>query len=200
MVIVIHGAGGHGRVVADAAELMGHLVRFTDRKDGTHPKDSDFYITAIGDNHTRKTEQFVGAYRWNVIHPKAVVSDNTSLGNGIFVGAGAMVNAGARIGSGTIVNTGAIVEHDCCVGEWVHLAPGSILCGGVTIGEGTLIGAGAVVKQGVTVCDWSVVGCGAVVVKNITESGVYMGNPARQGELAGRGCSLVSPSEPPSRS
>ena len=182
MVIKIHGSGGHGRVVADAAELRGHLIRFTDRKDGTRPGNSDWYITAIGDNATRKREQFVGAYRINVIHPQAIVSDYAQLGNGIYIGPGAVVNAGAKIGSGAIINSGAVVEHDCQIGEWSHIAPGAVLCGGVNTGEGVFIGANATVKQGITIHKWAIIGCGAVVIRDVDTAGVFVGNPAKRQE------------------
>ena len=50
-----------------------------------------------------------------------------------------------------IVNTGAIVEHDCYVGDHVHIASGAVLAGGVVVGEGAHVGASASVRQGVRI-------------------------------------------------
>ena len=45
-----------------------------------------------------------------------------------------------------IVNTGASVDHECVIGDAVHLAPGARLAGRVTVGEAAWVGIGAVVK------------------------------------------------------
>jgi len=66
-----------------------------------------------------------------------------------FIGKHVVVNAGAVIGQGAIINSGAIVEHDCEIGEFVHIAPGTVLCGGVKIGRHSHIGTNSTVKQGI---------------------------------------------------
>jgi acetyltransferase-like isoleucine patch superfamily enzyme len=46
------------------------------------------------------------------------------------------------------------------------------------IGNDVSIGTNATILP-VTICDRAVIGAGAVVTKNITEPGIYVGNPAR---------------------
>lgn len=174
--LTVHGKGGHGWVVAQAAERQGWSVRFTDDSDGSQPC-GPCHI-AIGDNATRKRLTF--PEQRTIIHPTAFLDASSVIGEGTFIGLRASVHAGARVGQGVIVNTGAIVDHDCVVGDWAHLAPGVILCGRVTVGEGVFIGAGAVVRDGLSIAPWAVVGCGAVVVKDITGPGTYVGVPARK--------------------
>ena len=91
----------------------------------------------------------------------------------------AVINSGARIGSGCIINTCSSVDHDCILGDYVHIAVGSHLCGTVIVGSQTWIGAGAIVSNNMSVCSNCMIGAGAVIVKNIEESGIYIGVPAR---------------------
>jgi len=176
--LVVHGAGGHGKVVACAALSLGYTVKPTDAREGTEPTLDEECIIAIGDNATRKG--FANRNLKSIVHPTAFVDPSARIGDGAFIGPCAVVHVGARVGRGAIVNTGAIVEHDCHVGDWTHLAPGAVLCGTVTVGEGAFIGANAVVRENTTICPWAVIGGGAVVVGNIDEPGTYCGCPAKK--------------------
>ena len=94
--------------------------------------------------------------------------------------AGAVINPGVRIGKGCIINTCSSVDHDCTVGDFVHVAVGSHLCGTVSVGDGTWIGAGATVSNNVSICSDCMIGAGAVIVNDIKKSGTYVGVPARR--------------------
>ncbi|MBQ7317006.1 MAG: acetyltransferase [Clostridia bacterium] len=198
--LVIVGAGGHGSVIADIARLNGYRsILFLDdacaeRADGysvagkveDSPRfmaDSDF-ILAIGNNATRERLQTwlsdQGANLATLIHPHAVIGENVTLGKGTAIMAGAVVNPGAAVGDGVILNTCSSVDHDCRVGNFVHIAVGAHLCGTVTVGDGAFICAGATVINNISVCKGATVGAGAVVVKDITEKGTYVGVPARR--------------------
>uniref|UniRef100_A0A6M3ITP7 Putative acetyltransferase n=1 Tax=viral metagenome TaxID=1070528 RepID=A0A6M3ITP7_9ZZZZ len=177
-VLIVHGAGGHGRVVSDAARLLGWDVMETDVKWRTAPGIDDLCHVAIGDNETRSNYKNYNLQ--TIIHPTAYVDSSAEIQAGVFVGPRGVIHISAKVGRGAIVNTGAIVEHDCVVGDWVHLSPGCVLCGTVTIGEGAWIGANATVRDGISIAPWAVVGCGAVVTKDIVESGTYVGAPARR--------------------
>lgn len=174
--LTIHGSGGHGHVVAACARALGYEADVTDLSLHTAPAKTEPCIIAIGSNRVRA--QFAGYTLVTLIHPRAFVDDESFVDDGVFVNAGACVNTGANIGRGAIINTGAIVDHDCYVGAWSHISPGAVLCGGAVVGEGAWIGANAVIKEGIAVAPWSVVGCGGVVVKDITEPGTFVGNPA----------------------
>jgi len=93
--------------------------------------------------------------------------------------AGTVINPEARIGKGCIVNTSSSIDHDCGIGDYVHIAVGAHICGTVQIGNNTWIGAGATISNNIDVCSDCLIGAGAVVVKNITEPGTYIGVPAR---------------------
>lgn len=112
--------------------------------------------------------------------PGAIVHEDVALGAGSVVLDGAVVVTGSRLGRACIVNTGTSIDHDAHLGDDVHVAPGAVLCGAVRIGSGTLVGAGATVIPGVRVARHTVIAAGATVVRDIVESGVYAGTPARR--------------------
>lgn len=198
--LVIIGASGHGKVIADIAEKNGYnnIIFLDDNNavkncgkypvvgtvyDAGHYSDMDF-IVGIGRGEIRKKiqEQLIekGLNIISLIHPKAVVADDTVIGIGTVVMAGAVINPGATIGNGCIVNTGATVDHDNIIDDYVHISVGSHLAGSVHVGKDTWVGAGATIINNVNVCENCVIGAGAVVVDDIKEPDIYIGVPARK--------------------
>ncbi|KIC79625.1 acetyltransferase [Pseudomonas sp. C5pp] len=200
--LAILGASGHGKVVADVAELCGwQSIDFYDdawpslQRNGAWPVvggtaqlherlgQYQGVMVAIGNNAVRakKLQELrkLGASLPVLVHPGAVVSRHSSLGSGTVVFAGAVVNAFAIVGAGGIINTGCSVDHDCCIGDYVHISPGARLAGGVVVGECSWIGIGAVVRQTLKVGSRTTVGAGAAVVCNVPDDSTVIGVPAR---------------------
>lgn len=202
--LVIIGAGGHGRVVANLAQRAGHTVRgFLDRSGETMFEDlpilgGDEYLDA---KRARDIHIAIGLgsratwrRRWvlcqhidgldlgapQLIDPDAIVASSVEIGRGTQVLMGARVQRGASIEEWCIVNTAAVIEHDCRIHAHTHVASGAVLCGGVTVGDGAFIGAGSVVKEGVTIGSRATVGLGAVVIRDVADGQVVVGVPARE--------------------
>ncbi len=114
-----------------------------------------------------------------VIARSANVSPYATIGLGSVVLEGATINANAVIGENVIINTDAIIEHDAYIGSHSHVSTGAILNGGVKVGENCMIGSGAIVLQGIEITDNTTIAAGSVVTKHITESGVWIGTPAK---------------------
>lgn len=200
--LLVIGAGGHAKVVADILLCQGlQLQGFLDddpRSWGTTRLGLPVlggistYVDyapgglamAIGDNAARERivtqmGQAVQSLWRNALHPRATIAASARLGRGVVVAAGAVLNPDSVLGDFAILNTGATVDHDCNIGEYAHLAPGTHLSGGVNIGRGTLVGVGATIAPGCSVGEWAVIGAGAVVVSNIPDRVTAIGVPAR---------------------
>jgi sugar O-acyltransferase (sialic acid O-acetyltransferase NeuD family) len=199
-ILLIFGAGGHGRVVADAAlasrEWSGVLACDRDPArssgellQGVSLQPLQVALASAGPVHVAignaaSREKEAGALSagllTTVIHPGASVSSHAAVGPGCFVAAQAVVAPGASLGKCVIVNHGAVVDHDVSVGEFSHIAPLAALGGGARVGRRTLVGSGVSVLPGVRIGDDVVVGAGAVVNQHLDEPGVYAGVPARR--------------------
>ena len=198
--IHIVGAGGHGRVVADALVVGGvnaarlvprdgraglalQGVAVTTPETGPDMAGAAFHV-AVGSATIRSrlyaSAVTAGALPLTVVHPAAIVAFDAALGDGSFVAAGAVVAPLARTGVAAIINHGAVVDHDVVIGDFCHIAPNATLGGEVRIGDRVLIGSGAVVLPGVRIADDVTVGAGAVVIADIGEAGIWVGNPARR--------------------
>lgn len=198
--VLIIGASGHGKVIADIIVNSGNkVVGFLDDSDDiqgksivgfpvlgkiadyVNYKDCEFVI-AIGNPYIREKIAKELPVKWHIaIHPKAIISSlDVEIAEGTVIMANAVVNPSVKIGKHCIVNTGAIVEHDNVLDDYVHISPNAILAGTVTVGELTHIGVGACVKNNVSIIANCTIGAGAAVVNDITESGTYVGVPARR--------------------
>jgi sugar O-acyltransferase (sialic acid O-acetyltransferase NeuD family) len=196
--LIIIGAGGHGKVIADNALKNGYLdIAFLDDYAtgacmdfpivGTVAELQNFddgktdFIVAVGNNSIRKRIAQANDVNWTkLIHPSAQIGTGVTIEKGTVVMAGAIINACASVGMHCIVNTGAIVEHDNVIENFVHISPRAVLGGTVRVGEQTHIGVGATVRNNISICENSTIGAGAVVVKDIDSSGIYVGIPAKE--------------------
>ena len=188
--VVIIGAGGHGKVVADIVRANGDIfVGFLDDapKSGVIGRVSEVnkypdaeIIIAIGNADVRKRLSNMNVKWYTAIHPTAVISPSAEIGVGTVVMPNSVINAGAIVGKHCIVNTGAIVEHDNVLGDYVHVSVGAKLGGTVKVGDSTWIGIGATVSNNISICGGCMIGAGAVVVRDINASGTYIGVPAHR--------------------
>ncbi len=204
--VLIVGAGGHGKVVADcllsipeAARILAPVGYLDDSEhligqkmlglpvlgkiDHAEKFEHDAMVIAIGNNDLRRRlyDSFVesGESLITSTHVSAIVGRETEIGRGCMLCAQVIVNPGTIVGKNVILNSGAIVEHDCRIGDHVHIAPGVTLGGEVEIGRGTLVGLGATILRHVKIGKDCIIGAGAVVTKDILDTSVVAGIPAR---------------------
>ena len=163
--LLILGAGGYGKTVADVAaqlgcfssvaflddgkegpEILGSCSRFrefADEKTAVYP--------AFGNNEARtkwlKLFLEEGFTVPTLVHPRAYVSPTATLGTGTVVLPLAVVNTGVTVGNGCIINIGALIDHDSVIGDGVHLAPGAIVKAENRIPAGSKIDSGTVIEN-----------------------------------------------------
>ena len=66
------------------------------------------------------------------------------------------------------------------MGDFFTTAPSANISGNCNFGDCVYFGTNSAVRQGVKICDNVTIGMGGVVVKDITEEGVYIGNPLKK--------------------
>lgn len=197
--LIIIGAGGHGKCVADVAKALGYKdISFLDDNACGNVMDikvagklsdankfisnSDFFV-AIGSNGVRCeiTKKLVkaGANIVTLIHPSAIIGSCVEFGAGVVVMPGVVINNSTKVGDGVIVNTSASIDHDCVVGDYSHVSVGARVAGTVKIGKQVFLGVNCAVINNISVVDGVTIGAGAVVVKDIVKKGVYVGVPCR---------------------
>jgi sugar O-acyltransferase (sialic acid O-acetyltransferase NeuD family) len=197
--LLVFGAGGHGRVVADAALAQGGWTRLLasdrdpQRARGDLLPNLPLLAPDEAEQEAGAVHIAIGLASWRerearasrlplatIVHPRASVSPYTRIGAGTFVAAQAVLAPMTVLGQCVIVNHGAVVDHDVEVGDFSHVAPLVALGGKVRIGKRVLVGAGAKILSGVQVCDDVIIGAGAVVRYPIATPGTYVGVPARR--------------------
>ena len=206
--LLILGAGGHAKVVAEtaiASANFSEVAFLDDRCSGPDQLPSVLGFPVLGSLalalEPAHREQFASAavafgnatarLNWIeqldtagyalpvLIHPTAWVSPSAQLASGSVVFAQAAVQALASIGVGSILNTGCSVDHDAQLAGGVHICPGAHLAGEVQVGARTWIGIGASVIQQVRIGSDVTVGAGAAVVRDLPDGVTAVGVPAR---------------------
>lgn len=200
--LIIIGASGHGKVVADIAmkmnqwkeifflddapdkkEVLGFSVLGKTEESIQYKEEADFFV-AIGNNLIREKVllklESEGFSITTLIHPSAVIGLDVLIGEGTAIMPGAVVNAASTIGKGVIVNTSASIDHDCLINDFVHVSPGVRIAGTVVVGERVWLGINSTVINNITIVSDCVIGAGSLVLKKIDEIGTYIGNPIRR--------------------
>lgn len=203
--IVIWGASGHARVVADAVRKGDYFSVFGFIDDTALRKGEDFagakvmggreILPTLADHGVNAIHIAIGHCRArmdlatlatdhglrlrSIVHPSATVALDATIGEGTFIAAGALVGAASRVGRVVILNSGCSVDHDCIVEDGAHIGPGVRMGGSAHIGQQAWIGIGATLRDRASVGHGATVGAGAVVVRDVPPGVVAYGVPAR---------------------
>ncbi|RUM39466.1 MAG: transferase [Desulfobulbus sp.] len=205
--IVIMGAGGHARVVADVIQhegrfqLVGLIDSFQqagnvcfgctvlggedDLPELCRKNSISGIFVAVGDNYLRQiiTDRILTRLPdleiITTVHPSAFLGSGVALGEGTVIMPGALVISGSRIGRGCLVNTGSSLDHDSTMEDWSSLGPGAVSGGNVHIRQRTAVSLGARINHGITIGQDCVIGTGSVVVTDIEDGVVAYGVPCR---------------------
>lgn len=198
--LAILGASGHGKVVAEIAELRGYEViffddSFPDKKKLEHwiingntnqliSRSNEFNAAAVAIGNNAIRAQKLGQLKAHfplptLAHPASSISLYAEVAEACVIMAGAVVNPFATIGFGAIINTNSVIEHDCSIGEYVHVCPQTSLAGGVVLKDLVWLGLGSCVIQQITIGTKTTIGAGSVVTHNIPAGNIAYGSPAK---------------------
>lgn len=199
--LLIIGAGGHGKVVAEIALKMNkwNEVAFLDDNndlkevnklpiignlsDCSKFKDRYKYaFVAIGNNGLRlKLINKIASIGFEIptlIHPFTAIGHNCQIAKGTAVMAGTVINTNTTIGRGCIVNTSVSIDHDCILEDGVHISPGVHIGGTVNVGRLSWVCIGANIANNTIIGSNTIVASGASVVMNIPDNVMVAGVPA----------------------
>lgn len=206
--LLILGAGGHAKVVAETAVASGVASRIAFLDDFCSGPDQLMHVlgwpvigpldkaldptfmvrfpaAAVGIGHSMprldwiEKLQHAGYALPVLIHPSAWLSPSAHVGLASVVFAHAAVQAQATIGMGVILNTGCSVDHDVILADGVHICPGSRIAGGAQVGVRSWLGIGSSVIQQVRIGADVTVGAGAAVIRDLPDGVTAVGVPAR---------------------
>lgn len=196
--IVLVGGGGHTRVIIDAIKkskgfsiygaidpgLVKDSIILGVRVIGSDEVLPDIFkrginyafisVGSIGNCDTRKriyqNLKRIGFQLPVIKHPKTIIARDVELEEGAFVAGGVVINTGVKIGKNAIINTSASIDHDCIIGDFVHVAPGVTLSGGVKIGDETHLGTGANIIQHLNIGKRCIIGAGTTVRHDMVDN------------------------------
>jgi sugar O-acyltransferase (sialic acid O-acetyltransferase NeuD family) len=208
--ILIYGAGGFGREVAwlierinkvkyewnilgfiddVKTEMYGEFISNIKLLGGSElfakHKNEVFVTCAVGSSAGRRSMyQRLGQYPnvklATLVDPSVVVGSSSVIGDGSIICYGARVTVNATIGTGVVVNVGSTIGHNSNIGDYSSLFVNVIVSGTVSIGENCEIGSGAFIREYLAICSNVVIAPLSSVLRDVTDSGVYAGNPARR--------------------
>jgi len=115
-----------------------------------------------------------------LIHPSVDIGRGTKIGKGCVLAHRCFLAIDVDVKDHVFLNTAVCVGHDTVIEDYCTVMSSTNLSGRVHLGTGTEIGAGTRIIPKINVCPNTVIGAGAVVVRDITESGTYVGVPVKK--------------------
>lgn len=183
------GYGGHAREVM--AQMGKKLPCFVDNEYLTNktkplsefdPKKYKVMVVLGNPKHrydmVNKLPKETKYFSW--VHPTALIMDNVEIGEGSFIGANSILTTNIKVGKHALLNRGNQIGHDCIIGDFFSMMPGAIVSGNVRIYDCVYMGTNSSIREKLTIHSLSTIGMGSSVIKNINDSGTYVGVPVKK--------------------
>ena len=190
MKLALFGYGGHAREVA--CQIDQEVTFFVDDEYSNEIAQpiSEFnpeeylMMVAVADSHDRKAivDKLPKETKYfTFIHPTVqIMDDNIEVGEGSFIGANSILTTNIKIGKHALLNRGNHIGHDCVIRNYFSAMPGAIVSGNVTIEDCVYMGTNSSIREKLQIQSLTTIGMNSCVVKNINQSGVYVGTPTKK--------------------
>jgi sugar O-acyltransferase (sialic acid O-acetyltransferase NeuD family) len=192
MKLALFGYGGHAREVA--CQIGEEITFFVDDQyvptvpnvKGISTFNSEEYLMMVAVANSKDRFDIVQrlpkeTQYFTFIHPSVqIMDDNIEVGEGSFIGASSILTTNIKLGKHALLNRGNHIGHDCIIGDYFSMMPNAIVGGNVTIGDNAYLGSCSNIKEKINITSNILIGMNAAVVKDITESGTYVGVPTKK--------------------
>lgn len=203
--LIIWGSGSQAMLYADLAREFGYRCIIVDPRCKKRPDwsvTSSFYgaddqlgeaiakaqgfIVAIGGEHggarvsVSQALEKAGLEPISLIDPTANIKSSYSESKATYIAQNVVVNLGSIIGRDVILNTGCTIDHECQIGDGVHVMGAAAIAGRVKIHDFAVIGTNATILPDVEIGRGAYIGAGSVVLNDVEAGGVIVGAPGRK--------------------
>lgn len=117
---------------------------------------------------------------YTFVHPTAFIDSSAVLGVGCCIGPSAIIEQGVVLGPNVFLYGGVNISHDSEIGAHTFVAPSVVIAGFTKIGKRCFLGINTSVIERIYISDDVIIGAAALVLNDLTESGLYVGAPARK--------------------
>lgn len=146
-------------------------------------EDDDVFVCALGDvNYKKKYVQLITEKRGtfiNIVHPTAIIRQNTKLGVGCIVSAGCQISCDIVVGDFVTLQPNVFLGHNVNIGDYTHINANVVCNGNVFIEPSVTLHTASVVAPNLRVGENTIIGAGSIVLNNIKPNVTVFGNPAK---------------------
>lgn len=146
-------------------------------------EDDDVFVCALGDvNYKKKYVQLItekGGTFINIVHPTAIIRQNTKLGVGCIVSAGSQISCDIVVGDFVTLQPNVFLGHNVNIGDYTHINANVVCNGNVFIEPSVTLHTASVVAPNLRVGENTIIGAGSIVLNNIKPNVTVFGNPAK---------------------
>lgn len=187
MKLAIFGYGGHAREVAAQINIPVDFFVDDEYANEFAKPISDFnpelHMMMVAVSNPKHREEIVKKLPketkyFRFVHPTAqIFANDVEIGEGSFIGANSILTTNIKIGNHAILNRAVHIGHDTKIGDYFSAMPGAIVSGNVTVGDRVYLGTNSTIIENKQLSDDIIIGANGVVVKDIINSGTYVGVP-----------------------
>lgn len=162
-------------------KILGSYEDLLEKKDLTNHN----VLLTMGNNKIRfnlaEKIRSKGGVTPQIIHPTAIISRFSKIGEGVTISAFSYIQANTYIGKDTMILSGVNVSHDNRIGRACFLAGGVTIGAFTTLEDFVFVGQGAITisKKVEKIGENAFIAAGALVTNSVNSNRLVVGVPAR---------------------